>query len=1092
MSEGRTHWLAGRPAGMSAAEVPAFLELGRWESPNPAGHRGKLLEMSPGDGIALKSTRTATSGLPFFNADEPVSVMTIHAVGAVESVDAESGLVAVRWEPYSEPRDWYFFTYVAALSRIDSSHRSSGPVSRFIFEGEKQDMDFYLRDDPYWTTRYPKPPGFTWIPWFEEFADRLADFQDDRSPLVEIIIEFAADEPLLHAFLGDEVEEGVKTPIRDIDPFTVFTVFCRGISDENRNNLLTRFADRLGVSAPVPNDVDGVPLANNQNAWFVSYEKDREPDDVDALWRVFAAAVSLSEDDSAENRREFEAAYDRALAVRKVRWNLSSGLYWARPDDFMTLDGPSRQLLRERYGLDAPTDGAGYLELRDRIREQFSQEGTSITSFPLLSYAAWFRGKQTAPKHDMSGFAYWAARMAESVDLDEDEHDYKRETAALLRQARDLALAGDSQWQTTLHSALKSTNTLSWQFIDDVHKATLADPDGMLAALNVVWQQPTVSVLDAFQEALRTVLGSVTPGNATGLGAWLLMSVNLEENAPYSPTRSEKWYKLTGFKGPGSASSATSRYSRMLEFLDELQGALGRESGNEFSRLEVQGAAWATTEHAVPSDWSREDQEALRAWRSTAQVAQRAWLLRPTNLSTRDWVANNYISLPATNLGDVAAGSKEKLVKEAVDVGYQHEDYSQRQSLTAEYYAFLTLMKSGDLVTAQSDTTVHVGVIESEPDYAGEPNDRLHRCVDWQAEVPVADLAATVLGLLDLQGNVVDVTQGLEELRALLDVVPPPPNPADLRFPTISKDFAAGLNMDVAPIQEIVDLLGSRRQVVFYGPPGTGKTYLAMKLARYLVGPEDRSRVQLVQFHPSYAYEDFFEGFRPTETKQGEATFELAPGPLRRIAKDAKANPDKPYILVIDELNRANLAKVFGELYFLLEYRKESIQLQYNPTEAFQLPPNLFFIGTMNTADRSIALLDAAMRRRFSFVELHPDEPPVRDVLSRFLSAKGADTERARLLATLNAAIEEQDRDLRIGPSYLMREEAATEGGLNRIWKYDLMPLLEEHYYGRLTRQQIHDKFGLDAIRKTARGDYSGSFDEETTDDLDPDVEPPE
>ncbi len=416
---------------------------------------------------------------------------------------------------------------------------------------------------------------------------------------------------------------------------------------------------------------------------------------------------------------------------------------------------------------------------------------------------------------------------------------------------------------------------------------------------------------------------------------------------------------------------------------------------------------------------------------STAQAAQRAWLLRPTNISTRDWVANNYISLPATNLGDVAAGSKEKVVKEAVDVGYQHVDYSQRQALTAEYYAFLTLMKSGDLVTAQSDTTVHVGVIESEPDYAGEPNDRLHRSVDWQAEVPVADLAATVLGLLDLQGNVVDVTQGLEELRALLYVVPPSTTPEDLRFPTVSQDFAAGLNMDVAPLQEIVDLLASRRQVVFYGPPGTGKTYLAMKLARYLVGPEDRSRVQLVQFHPCYAYEDFFEGFRPKETEQGDATFELAPGPLRRIAKDAKANPDKPYILVIDELNRANLAKVFGELYFLLEYRKESIQLQYNPTEAFQLPPNLFFIGTMNTADRSIALLDAAMRRRFSFVELHPDEPPVRDVLARFLAANGQPNAISGrcCLPHLNAAIEEQDRDLRIGPSYLMRDEATTDQG---------------------------------------------------------------
>ena len=101
-----------------------------------------------------------------------------------------------------------------------------------------------------------------------------------------------------------------------------------------------------------------------------------------------------------------------------------------------------------------------------------------------------------------------------------------------------------------------------------------------------------------------------------------------------------------------------------------------------------------------------------------------------------------------------------------------------------------------------------------------------------------------------------------------------------------------------------------------------------------------------------------------------------------------RENAHKPFVLIIDEMNRANLAKVFGELYFLLEYRDKSIQLQYSPEVAFKLPENLFIIGTMNTADRSIALLDSAMRRRFAFVELHPEEPPVRDVLARFVAAR--------------------------------------------------------------------------------------------------------
>jgi 5-methylcytosine-specific restriction enzyme B len=157
-------------------------------------------------------------------------------------------------------------------------------------------------------------------------------------------------------------------------------------------------------------------------------------------------------------------------------------------------------------------------------------------------------------------------------------------------------------------------------------------------------------------------------------------------------------------------------------------------------------------------------------------------------------------------------------------------------------------------------------------------------------------------------------------------------------------------------------------------------------------------------------------------------------------------------------MNRANIAKVFGELYFLLEYRGESIRLQYQPAEAFRRPRNPFIVATMNTADRSVATVGAAIRRCFPFIEMHPDELPVRDVLATYLAAQSKPhDERIGLLKALNAAIEDRDRDFRIGPSHLMRPEADTPAGLERIWKYDLLPLLEEQYYGQLTRQELHD-----------------------------------
>ena len=131
-------------------------------------------------------------------------------------------------------------------------------------------------------------------------------------------------------------------------------------------------------------------------------------------------------------------------------------------------------------------------------------------------------------------------------------------------------------------------------------------------------------------------------------------------------------------------------------------------------------------------------------------------------------------------------------------------------------------------------------------------------------------------------------------------------------------------------LDELVDLLAERRQVILYGPPGTGKTFLAQEVAESLAG---RERVTLVQFHPAYAYEDFFEGYRPAPAADGQVGFRLVPGPFRKVVDAARADPANPYVLIVDEINRANLAKVFGELYFLLEYRDRTINLLYSSDE---------------------------------------------------------------------------------------------------------------------------------------------------------------
>jgi 5-methylcytosine-specific restriction protein B len=261
-------------------------------------------------------------------------------------------------------------------------------------------------------------------------------------------------------------------------------------------------------------------------------------------------------------------------------------------------------------------------------------------------------------------------------------------------------------------------------------------------------------------------------------------------------------------------------------------------------------------------------------------------------------------------------------------------------------------------------------------------------------------------------------------------------------------------------LQEVIELLTEKRHLIFYGPPGTGKTFLAQRLAEHLT--RQGGALEIVQFHPSYGYEDFFEGYRPAQTTDGVGvTYELTPGPLRRIAEAATQDLQHPYVLVIDEINRGNLPKIFGELLFLLEYREAQIPLQYSPETPFGLPKNLFVIGTMNTADRSIALVDAALRRRFYFVPFMPTEAPVRDVLASWLKDKGLEDRPARLLAALNERI--ANEEIAIGPSYFMSSDSKAPD-LARIWKHAILPVLEEHFYG--VDRDVETEFGLEALEK--------------------------
>ncbi len=468
------------------------------------------------------------------------------------------------------------------------------------------------------------------------------------------------------------------------------------------------------------------------------------------------------------------------------------------------------------------------------------------------------------------------------------------------------------------------------------------------------------------------------------------------------------------------------------------------------------------------------DEPWVARWRHGAvEHEQRGWLVRGYNVDGRNlipmWLRDGFCSISWREVPEIPADVTKAEVQSAVAEAMPDSNAQLRGQAVYQLHAFLALMQPGDLVVTVTPEEVHVGRVMGPASYdASEGADcgrrRPVRWANTEQPLPRAELPEAVQAQLTRRPAVCDISSVAAELaeragrgddvdESLLqaDVTKP------LEFLRVTEKLAEQLLMPREWLQETADQLQEMRQLIFYGPPGTGKTYLARVLAKHLAGPD---RVELVQFHPSYTYEDFFEGFRPVKGERGTVAFEVVPGPLKLLAERARKDPSTPYILIVDEINRANLAKVFGELYFLLEYRGEPVTTQYSPHDPFILPGNLFIVGTMNTADRSIALIDAAMRRRFAFRRLSPEKPPIAGLLGRWLRAHGLPGTPATVLDTLNTRLGDADRA--IGPSYLMKPDVARAEGLERVWNTQILPLLEDHFYG--TGVDVEQEYGLTSL----------------------------
>ena len=692
---------------------------------------------------------------------------------------------------------------------------------------------------------------FQWTEFYMELASALLPYKNNRSELIAKLKTIFDDAGMNFPFKerGEEVYE-------DICPFTVFGSFNKGIKNDNRIALLEQFAKQFSIKAAVPTEFDGIPGVMNLSAWFFAYKENRGEHDIDNLWDLLEKAIAYSNEASADNKSAFIAAYDTVTKQKKIKWNITMGLYWARPYTFINLDATNRAFITDvdnmphyfttifsdiNKGL---PDGRSYLFMCEQAKNALNQKEYEYHSFPELSYYAW-KSNQSNKTEETS---------TNAVD-----------------------------------SNIKETNY------------------------------------------------------------WI-----------YSPGDNASMW-------------------------------------DEFYKAGIMGIGW-------------DDVTDLKRFTSKEEI--------------KDYM------------------------KKVYDPSYSYKNNAHC------LWQFANEIKVGDVIFVKKGMhkIIGKGVVTSDYIYDTSRSTYKHiRKVDWQNKGEWEHPGQAVMKTLTNISAYPDYVQKLLALFAE-DTSEEVSEQKEIKYPLYSKDdFLNEVYMDEDTYNTLTELLEAKYNVILQGAPGVGKTFAAKRLAYSIMGQKDTSRVAMVQFHQSYSYEDFIQGYRPS--KDG---FELENGTFYKFCKEAEEDNERPYFFIIDEINRGNLSKILGELMMLIEKDKrgEKIKLLYS-NEWFTVPQNVRIIGMMNTADRSLALMDYALRRRFAFFDFTPAFSS--EGFKNYLAEKNSPKLESLITAveSLNNTISSDESlgdGFRIGHSYFCTDGEITDEWLKSVVGYEVIPLIKEYWFDEPTK----------------------------------------
>jgi predicted Mrr-cat superfamily restriction endonuclease len=729
---------------------------------------------------------------------------------------------------------------------------------------------------------------FSWIPIYMEIADKLVSYESKQQELLEILRKMQ-DQGLKVISLTDKNERNEEVPLDVIDPFTFYANWNRGITEQNRKDILVSLKETFGLQSQIPQDFDGIPVMNNQSTWFFSYKKNRQASDISRLWNIFKEAHA---------QKITPETFNAVLEVRNVKYNLTMGIYWINPKLYLNLDNTNREYLKTfGIALKEPLNHENYFAYLEETKQKQQKPFYEISHDAYLHS----RGTKEPPKVATSDINYWLYSPGE----------------------------GAQYWEEFYQQCIMC---IGWDYLGDLtqYKAKKAIADAIRKHSNEIDSSKKNDTHACYSFAHTIKPGDIVLAKS-GVSQILGWGI-VESDYFFDDTRPDfRHVRKIAWQAKGYwqvdddrhfALKTLTNITQYRDFVEYLKGVVGIDKQSSGPTQTIENFWWM---NANPKIWSFNN---IKIGESILY----------TSHNTQGNKRRVYKYFQETKPGDIVVGycsSPEKQI-----VGMCKISKGLHESVEGEAIELTKVEHLG--------FPIEIATLQKIPDLkSSEP-------------------------IVNNQGSLFKLTPAEYEIvRSVIDELNT--QHVETKESYSHQHALEELFVKQEDLVYILKRLETKKNIILQGPPGVGKTFIAKRLAYALMGVKDNNRVAMIQFHQSYSYEDFMQGYRPND-----GGFVLQNGVFFQFCKQAQNNPNKKYFFIIDEINRGNLSKIFGELMLLIEADKRgpdfAVPLTYAETlnDTFWIPENLHIIGTMNTADRSLAMVDYALRRRFSFIDLEP------------------------------------------------------------------------------------------------------------------------